>query len=209
MNTWLTFIGKNQYSMDSFAQEARQFGISRNIPIKTLKGMSVGDTIYVFMKDTNKRSFLFGSFRISGVTGEIPDKVIEKFQDEGKIEKSDEGGSALFVQRACGSYTAGSGYIIKDCSIAEIVEAVEKENPKARLMVSGTNFQRQQPIPSVIPVYRRFRPFDYERFITEWKEIKGNARPIVKNYCYGRRSEDVMAVNEKGELVTIKNYVKK
>ena len=208
MNTWMTFIGKDKYSMNSFAKEARAFGISRNIPKKMLKQMNTGDVVYVFMKVTDKKSVLFGSFVISGVTGEIPPEAMKKLEDEGKIEELDNGGDVSVVQRECGTYVMGSAHAM-NCSISDIVDAVEESDKDARLMVAGRSYEDHENIPTSMKSIRGFRLFDYDQFMDEWNQIKHRARPVVKNYCYGKKVEKGFAVNEKGELIEITNYVKR
>lgn len=205
-NNWMHFIGQGLYSIDKFEAEAEKFGVSRNLPKKTLAQMEVGDKVHLFIRD-GKSSLMFGHFVVTGLTGEVPAKAADILLKSGKLKKV-ASGQTTTVERACGSYTISGGYQM-NCSIKDVMDSIEESGEDARMMVQGQYVSAETPIRSNMNFYRGFRPFDSEAFMEAWEEVKLNSRPIVKGYFYTKLKELVMAIDPDGNLIEIVNYVKK
>lgn len=88
-HAWLHWIGNQYYSIKSFIKEARLIGVSRRVPVKALKKMKWGDTIFLASKQKNlKNPVIFGYFRLEKLQGikvninELPEHLRDKMKYE-------------------------------------------------------------------------------------------------------------------------------
>lgn len=169
MKTWLHFIGKSYYpTITAFEKEAREVGITRVIPKKTLEQMSYGDRVLLAQWETPKKgkahALIFGEFYISTVSG-IGQTVLDIFTHVYPWTLLDMGGRR--IERGCGSYMAGPtvAFTQDAPSPGDIVNAVKAAKSDDKLMVGGRYIQHPKKVRMKnLPHSQGAREFDYERW---------------------------------------------
>lgn len=159
MSDWLHWIGKSNYTINSFAKEAAKYGVTRRVSLNVAKQMSWSDKVYCAMKD-GKTGVIFGYFsidRISGLSPYATTLVTSTLENE----LVDEGG--LTVSRGCGGYVTGARYIVTG-DLQDIVRIVDDANNECvdigKPMVGGM-FQTITKIRLLdIPFRQGFRIID-------------------------------------------------
>lgn len=143
---WAHFVG-TRYTPKSFIEEAKLYGVSRNIPASQLKGMNYGDIVNLLQWGGEQAS-LFAQFTVSRVLirdPEVSARISERLIEEGRARHDDSGGGGggSSVVRECGSYDVSGRVIVDDESvtIAELVsmaeELAEELGRKVKFMVGG------------------------------------------------------------------------
>lgn len=208
MSDWIHYIGKKYYTMNSFAKEAAQHGVTRRVSLNVAKRMSWGDRIYTAMLD-GKTGVIFGSFIISKLTG-LSTEVTTQLEKEYESKLVDEGGD--IVLRGCGEYIEGDTHTIKrelpdiiDCLSQMSIDDKDIGNP----MVGGL-FQTASKIRLMdIPFRQGFRTIDAKALLHSASANGGrvngqfyiqsnNARPLLSDH-----------LKECGWVQAVENYVKK
>jgi hypothetical protein len=147
----LLYIGKNY---PSFVAEAKRLGVSRNIPLSTLKSLRWGEEVlcatfesYGKRNDEDKLknigdahlmcSFVFHSILIK--SQKVSVALNMRLWERGFIRIVEEGGS-VEVDRACGSYSVGVG-VITTATVEDVYlilrELQDELNIKVKLMIGG------------------------------------------------------------------------
>lgn len=205
---YLHWIGKKYYTMNSFAKEAAQHGVTRRVSLQTAKKMSWGDRIYTAMLD-GKTGVIFGSFIISKLSG-LSAEVTTQLEDKYESKLVDEGGDVIL--RGCGEYIECDTHAIKR-KLPDIIELLLQmsidDKDIGNPMVSGS-FQTASKIRLIdIPFRQGFRTIDAKALLHEasanGNKVKGqfylqsnNARPFLPDY-----------LKECGWVQSVENYVKK
>lgn len=122
---YLHWIGKSNYTMNSFAKEAAKYGVTRRVSLNIAKQMSWSDKVYCAMLD-GKTGVIFGYFivdKLSGLSTEVTTQLEDKY--ETKLV----GESGELVVRGCGEYIEGSTHAVR-CELPDIIDmlaSAEKE----------------------------------------------------------------------------------
>ncbi len=191
MSSWIHFIGKSYYTINSFEKEAAKFGVSRRIDKRLIKKMRYGDKVYVFQKD-GKSSKCFGYFVINSVWGKYSPEMMEELDREGKIE-SNHCAIPVPIKKGCGTFVlCGSSAI--NCDMDELGEKIEEYGAE-NVMVGGT-FYPMEHIRSAIPHQQGFRRFAADEFLQEAEAVKDTARAKVRGHFY----EDAPVVHNGGKF---------
>lgn len=161
---WIHWIGKQYYTMNSFAKEAKEHSVSRRVSLQTAKQMAWGDTVYCTMLD-GKTGVIFGSFTIERITGLSEEATIAALATH-ETENINDGEE--IIKRGCGSYATGPSWQV-DASIADIIETVEEVKDDGRdegqIMVAGTFVELEKTRLLDIPFRQGFRKFDSQAFL--------------------------------------------
>ena len=142
---WAHFVG-TRYTPRSFIEEARLYGVSRNLPASQLKGMNYGDIVNL-LQWSGEQASLFAQFTVSRVLirdPEISAKISERLIEEGRARYDDSNsGGGSSVVRECGSYDVSGRVIVDDKSVTvgELVSMAEEFarelGRKIKFMVGG------------------------------------------------------------------------
>lgn len=191
MTTWLHFVGKSYYASEGrFEREAKRYGITRRVSLKTLAAMAWGDRVYLAQK-SGASAVVFGQFTITKLSGLSPEGAAllrAKLGDRIEYHAYD---APRHVERGCGTYTVTGEFTIKETSLAAIAAILatmptEFANTTfadpGKLMVGGTwaalfgdpagvSPWEEPPVDRVrlksVPFAQGFRPFDNDTFINE------------------------------------------
>lgn len=150
---YLHYIGRRYYTMETFIEEAKKFGVSRAVPLHQLKKLHWGDKIYTafYQKDDKgPYALVFGYFPVLGLNitnSEVKERMKQDKRYREVRHEVVSGGGAR-VTRGCGSYSIGSvSYVDNDVSeLAEIIEDASKElGVKTKVMAASPYFYTVGP----------------------------------------------------------------
>jgi len=191
MQTWIDFIGATYYSKQGFIDEAKQYGVTRRVPLMQLGKMRFGDRVLVAIPE-GKTPVVFGYFlieRLSGLSTSAVKALVKSFT----TRLMSQGGRV--VHRGCGSYIEGATLAI-DATIDEIVAVLKKVADPGKLMIGG-RFEDHEEIrlKSVKPgsETRTVRLFNYDGFLVaahEAKQVQKSAGAVaVRGYFYAKAED--------------------
>ncbi len=166
----LHYVGREHYTPESFIAEAKEIGfISRDTAPAIARQMEFGDR--VICMDWRGEAIppaAFCEFRISRFffREDIASKVGASLIEEGRCEY-DGSSAGTVIQRKCGSWVDGGGYVCKDdVTAAEIFERAEKAAAEQGIafqdlwcMVGGKLTKEYLPPMTVLPQQEFFRGF--------------------------------------------------
>jgi hypothetical protein len=160
---WLTIVTSRIYTRDRFSKEAGRLGVNRTVPAGILKELCWKDSVLlgdhigirrIFQRDNVNTGQklkkpvtlapegsleVFAYFTVDtiipeGFSEEAHKEFVDGLDVAGTVEAS---GS---VQRACGSYTLGGGYEVRDSITQAVVKAelvAEKHRLKLKWFMGG------------------------------------------------------------------------
>lgn len=183
MTAWLHFVGKSYYASEGrFMREAKRYGITRRVSLKTLAAMAWGDRVYLAQK-SGASAVVFGQFTVTKLSGLSPEGAAllrAKLGDRIEYHAYD---APRHVERGCGTYVVNGEFTIKETSLAAIA-AILATMPTTyanttfadpgKLMVGGEwetllgpeSLAERVRLKSV-PFAQGFRPFDNDAFVNE------------------------------------------
>ncbi|RKY57538.1 MAG: hypothetical protein DRP94_08610 [Candidatus Latescibacterota bacterium] len=156
MSTYLHYVG-GLYTPEKFVEEARRIGVSRRIPLRSIRNLKWGDEVLCASWEPHKavviergeekehsagfkegKARVFCSFKVTRLFVEDPDT---NFVLQTRLRARDKIVSEALeeerrVERECGTYYT-SGSITVDASIEEIYGIIADINPKAKVMIGG------------------------------------------------------------------------
>jgi len=207
---WLHWIGKSYYhTPKNFLTEARKFGITRRIGLKTLKRMKWGDRVVCIMREPGLKSgSLFMEFPvtlISGLSAEVQGEVMAKFD----YEIVDLGG--MMVSRGCGSYVTGPSATV-NASIEEMAEVIEEADDPGLPMIGCRPheikiFTEPWVIMPAVPHRMGFRTFDGGTFLKLLGSVENGKRLSIPGQLYFDEEVDEQG-EDTGQVETVINYAK-
>lgn len=167
---WFHYIGRARYTPETFIAEAIKIGfISRDTAPAIARQMEFGDRVICLdWRGDAIQPAAFCEFRITRFffAENIACKVGASFIEEGRCEY-DGSSAGTVVQRECGSWVDGGGYVCKeDVTAEEIFERAEKAAAEQGIafqdlwcMVGGKLTKEYHPPMTVIPRQEFFRGF--------------------------------------------------
>ena len=165
MSTYLHYVG-GLYTPEKFVEEAKRIGVSRRIPLRSIRNLKWGDEVLCATWEPYKavlieggeekehsagfkegKARVFCSFKVTRLFVEDPDinyvLLAELHFIRGKVLKEVSSG-VMQVERECGTYYV-SGSVLVSASIEEIYEILSVIAPKAKVMIGGELYREFSP----------------------------------------------------------------
>lgn len=139
------FIGKNKYTPEGFAIEAKKLGVSRALPLQIALGFDFGDKVLLAMDRGGCNAHLFGGFIISGFTPlNLTPEEKERFFSSIKTKRTET--KQERIVRGCETYILEKEIVIeenqpfKDCLLK--LKEIKKD---AKILLNGIFFNLKKP----------------------------------------------------------------
>jgi len=191
MTTWLHYIGRSYYTERGFVREAREYGVTRRVSLKTLKRMQWGDRVILAIRD-GATSIVFGQFTITKLSG-LSSEAIEAIERAGIVTAtlaSDQSNCGKTIKRGCGCYTIGF-VIAVEADLEKLAAALDECDDPGKPMIGGPFSERERVRLKKIKHSMGFRPFDLEAFeaaVAESREALARP-PTVSGFFYSKVGE--------------------
>ena len=214
MSSWMHFIGKSYYDIDTFIAEAKKFGITRRLPLSLAKGMSWGDIVTCVQKEgSNKSHSVFMEFPITRIAG-LPEGTSAKLGKILPMRQLDV--EPEEISRECGEYeTTGTFEVDAPLSdLAMTLDGMKKEGEDVGKLMIGCGPEDiilvPKPYPKVnlnSPQKMGFYSYNRDKFVGDVEAAEEAGRNVLLKGTYYLKREPDMAAP--GAVVEIRGYGKR